>query len=189
MIRLNLLPPDLKADLYYSKKNARLYQFLIKLIAYFVFAVALMVIIGFIVYKNKELANEVKTMANAQTQVWKEAEDGAKDFAERLNLIEKIRKENIKWNIVFEEIAKSTPANVKLSSFDFTNNSKQRISFSGYALSNTDIGKFRELLSKSSIFEFVDIENISQANDPSDSSKKVLSFTMTMSLKQNEVRK
>ncbi len=189
MIRLNLLPPNIKDDIAYSKKNAAIFEFFTKLIACFVGLLTFVGVIGYIVYTNQQIAKEEKVATEAQLASWKNTEIDAKDFADRLNLVDKIRLDKIDWELVFAELAKSTPVNVKLASYDFSNNKTDRVGLTGFALSNTDIGTFRELLSKSALFQYVDIESVTAATDPVDSSKNVLSFKITMNLNQSEARK
>jgi Tfp pilus assembly protein PilN len=104
-------------------------------------------------------------------------------------LISKIRGDRLNWALVFSELEKSVPANVKLAAFDFTNNKTDRVSLTGFAITNTDIGTFREILSHSKLFQYVDIENVGTATDPVDSARNVLSFRITMSLNQAEAKK
>ena len=189
MTRLNLLPPEVKENIAYSKKNAALANLFKKMIACFVALIVFIGVVGYIVYTNQQIAKSEEGNAQAQLTTWSKTEVSAKDFADRLNLVDKIRGGKIDWTLVFTEIAKSTPANVRLSSFDFTNNSKDRVSFSGFAVSNADIGTFRELLAKSPLFQYVDIESVSASTDPFDSSKNVLSFKITMNLNLNEAKK
>lgn len=189
MIRLNLLPPEVKDDIAYSKKNADIFNLFIKLVACFVGLIAFVGVVGYIVYTNQEIARDEKAVTEAQLASWKNTENDAKDFADRLNLVDKINLDKIDWQLVFNELAKGTPVNVKLSSYDFTNNSTNRVGLAGFALTNTDIGTFRELLSKSKLFQYVDIENVTAATDPTDSGKAVLSFRITMNLNQTEAKK
>lgn len=189
MIRLNLLPPEIKESIDYSKKNASLYQVLMKLAAAFVVMAAVVGVVGYVVYTNKEIAQEEKAVMEAELASWKDTQTDAKDFSDRLNLVDKIQGEELNWELIFSELANSTPANVKLASYDFTSNSTTRVSLTGYAISNSDIGTFRELLSKSKLFQYVDIESVNAATDPADSSKDVLSFKITLSLNQTEAKK
>lgn len=189
MNRLNLLPPELKESIEYSKKNAALYQLFLKMLAGFVVLVGFMVVIGFIVYYGEVNATEEREVAKTQLESWDATGKDAKDFSDRLNLISKLKKEDLSWPLIFSEMSKSTPPNIRLASYDFANNSKDRVSITGYALSSTDIGKYRELLSSSVLFKFVDIESITQGNDPNDSSISALIFKMTMNLDQEEAKK
>lgn len=189
MIRLNLLPPELKEDIIYAKKNAAIYQLLIKLVAGFVIMATVVAVVGYITYTNQKIAEEEKTVAEQQLASWNNTEKDARDFSERLNLVMKIRGDKPNWQLVINELANSTPANVKLTSFDFTSNKENRVSLTGTALSNTDIGTFRELLSKSKLFQYVDIENTSAGVDNTNGAKDVIFFKITMNLNQAEVKK
>jgi Tfp pilus assembly protein PilN len=189
MIRLNLLPPNIKEDIDYAKKNAAIYQLLVKFVAGFIIMATTVGVVGYIVYSNKMIAEEEKAVTKAQLESWTNTERDALDFANRLNLVDKIDGEKINWDHVFAEIASSTPANVRLVSYDFTNNAKERVGLTGLAATNTDISTFRELLSKSSLFQYVDIESIVAATNPTDSSRKAASFKITMNLNLVEAKK
>lgn len=189
MIRLNLLPPEVKEGIDYSKKNAALYQLLLKVLAGFAVLVGLMVIVGSMVYYGKVGATEELEVAKSQLAAWNSTERDAKDFAARLSLISKLKKEDLNWPAIFAEMAKSTPPNIRLASYDFTNNSKERVIITGFALSNTDIGKYRELLSSSDLFKYVDIESIIQSNDPADATVKALLFKISLNLDQAGAKK
>jgi Tfp pilus assembly protein PilN len=188
MTRLNLLPPDIKTSIEYSKKNASIANLFTKLVACFVALITFIGVIGYTVYENQQVAKEERGAAESQHASWNNTEKDAKDFADRLNLVDKIQSDKIDWQLVFSELASSTPPNVKLSSYDFTDNSKSRVSLTGFALSNTDIGTFRELLSKAKLFQYVDIENVAAATDPV-TGANVLSFKITLSLNQTEAKK
>lgn len=189
MIRLNLLPPELKENIEYSKRNADLYQMLLKILAGFAILAGFMVIVGSMVYFGKIGATDNLEVAKSQSAAWSTTEKDAKDFADRLSLISKLKNEDLNWPLIFGEMAKSTPPNIRLASYDFTGNSKARVTITGYALSNTDIGKYRELLSASKVFNYVDIESITQGSDPIDSTVKALLFKISLNLDQKEARK
>jgi Tfp pilus assembly protein PilN len=189
MIRLNLLPPEIKESIEFSKKNASLYQMFLKSLAGFTVLVGVMIIVGATVYYNETGASDEREVAKNQLAAWDSTEHDAKDFADRLALISKLKKLDLGWPLVFSEMAKSTPPNIRLASYDFTNNATSRVSITGYALSNTDIGKYRELLSGSSLFKYVDIESITQGNDPTNSNVKSLLFKISMNLDQQEAKK
>ncbi len=189
MIKLNLLPPEIKEEILYSKKNAKIYNSLIELLGGFIILLIFIGTVWFVSYSTKRVLVFSKTVAEKQAASWGGVEKDAKDFSNRLVLVEKINKDKINWKIFFEEISKSTPNNVKLTSYDIVSSNKSRVNFNGFATSSTDISRFRELLSKSAIFEFVDIENMSAATDPIDSTRKGLTFRITTGLKLAEVKK
>jgi len=189
MIRLNLLPPELKENIEYSKKNARLYQMFLKTLAGFAVLAGLMVIVGSVVYYREIGATEEREVAKNQLAAWSNVEKDAKDFSERLTLISTLKKDDLSWSLIFSEMASSTPPNIRLASYDFNNNVKERVTITGYAVSNADIGKYRELLSSSKLFKFVDIESITQGNDPAAANTKALLFKISLNLDQVEAKK
>jgi Tfp pilus assembly protein PilN len=189
MIRLNLLPPEYRNDIEVSKKNARLYQYLIKLILGIVAAGAFMGVVGFFVWENQSIAQVSRDDAYSQLTVFGNVENEAKDFSSRLNLIQKLRADRIDWQLVFSQIASSTPSNVRIVSLDFTNAGSDRISFNGFALNNADVGSFRELLSHSALFKFVDIESISSGSDPGNTGRAGVNFRITLNLNVTEAKK
>jgi Tfp pilus assembly protein PilN len=189
MTRLNLLPPEYRVDIETSKKNAALYQNLIKVIAGLVLAGAFMGVIGYIVWNNQSVAQASRDDAYDQVSAFTAVQNTARDLNSRLSLIQKLRDDRIDWAKVFSEITKSTPANVRLTDIDFTNASTDRIAFSGFALSNTDVGSFRELLSNSTLFKFVDIESVTAGNDPSNSSRSGVNFVLSMTMDMTEAKK
>ena len=72
MIRLNLLPPEVKNEIDFSRKNARLYQYLVRMIAITFGIFSIMFVIGFIVWNNRILA--VETRSDAYIQLSKSAQ-------------------------------------------------------------------------------------------------------------------
>jgi hypothetical protein len=85
MIRLNLLPPEIKEEINFSHKNAILYQYLIQAIAYIFGVVALMFVVGFLVWNNKLIATDTKNDAEAQLSKMRQVEVEAKDLSSRIN--------------------------------------------------------------------------------------------------------
>jgi Tfp pilus assembly protein PilN len=189
MIKLNLLPPEIKEEISYSKKNAKIYTALIEFLGGFLILAIFIGTVWFVSFSTKRVLVFSKAVAEKQAAAWGDAEKDAKDFSDRLLLVERINKDKINWKIFFEEISKSTPSNVKLTSYDVITSNKSRVNFSGFASSSTDVSRFRELISKSGIFEFVDIESMSSATDPADSTRRGLTFKVTAGLKLSEVKK
>ncbi len=189
MIRLNLLPPEIKDEFEFSHKNANFYQYLVRSLAVISGIFALMFVIGFIVWNNKMVASEIRNDAAAQLAKMSQVETDAKDFHARLNLIDKIRKDKLNWNKIFTEVGNSTPAGARLIGFDFTDITTDRVSLSGFANSAADVGIYREQLSKTTIFQYVDVESVTAATDPVDNSRNGVTFRITASIKIAEAKK
>lgn len=189
MIRLNLLPPEVKEQIDYSHKNAQLYQILVQSLAVIFGVLACMFVIGFIVWNNRQIAEETRSDAFVQLSKLKQTEIDAKELNARLNLIDKIRKDKLNWTKIFTEIANNTPSGVRLNGFDFTNAQKDRVTFGGFAGTAGDVGTYREQLSKSALFKFVDVESLTASDDPSDGTRQGFTFRITFSLDLQEAKK
>ncbi len=189
MIRLNLLPPEIKEEIEYSHKNANYYQYLVRSLAVISGIFALMFVIGFIVWNNKIVASEIRQDAATQLAKMSQVEIDAKDFYARLNLIDKIRKDKLNWNKIFTEVGNSTPSGVRLIGFNFTDINTDRIAINGFANSAADVGIYREQLSKTTIFQFVDVESVTAGTDPVDNSRAGVTFRITASFKVAEAKK
>lgn len=183
------MPPEIKKELGYGRKNAKIYQNLLRLFAIFFATIALMGFVYLVVLDNLILATHNRKSAQFQNSRLEETKISATDIYNRINLIGKLRKDRLNWEHIFSDIAKSTPAGVRLIGFDFTNISKNRVELVGFALSNADVGNFRELLSESSIFQYIDIENLSAGADPLDSNKSGVTFKISLNLKISEANK
>jgi len=189
MIRLNLLPPEIKEQIDYSHKNAHLYQMLVQSLAVMFGVFACMFVIGFIVWNNRQIAEETRSDAYIQLSKLSQTETDAKDLNARLNLIDKIRKDKLNWTRIFTEIANSTPSGVRLTNFDFTNAVKDRVAFSGFASTAGDVGIYRQQLSKSALFQYVDVESLTASNDPIDKERDGFTFRITFNLNVQEAKK
>jgi len=189
MIRLNLLPPEIKKELDYSKRNAKIYQNLLRLIAIFFATTVIMGFVWFVVWNNFNNIKRSKEDAEFQHSRLAGIQVTATDINNRINLIGKLRNDRLNWSFIFSEISKSTPPNVRLINYDFTNASKDRVEIVGFALSNADVGNFRELLSQSKIFQYVDIENVSTGADPMGTNNVGVTFKISLNLNVNEAKK
>jgi Tfp pilus assembly protein PilN len=189
MNRINLLPVELKKEIELSKKNAKISENLWRLLAVFFVMLGLLLMVGTLVISKEMINSAGKAAVVAELSDWAGTEKDAKDFASRLATISGIESKAVDWSKVLNEVSKATPSNVRLKAADFTGNGTKRITFEGVALSDKDVVTFRELLSKSSIFEYVDIEKISSGIDSSNGNSRVRSFTITANMKANEVKK
>ncbi len=189
MIRLNLLPPDIKEERKYSRKNAKIYEGIVRGAAIVLTLLVMMFIIGFIVWNNRNIARESRNDASKQVSNMKEVEVTATDIYSRLQLISKLKSDRINWNKVLSELAAQTPASVKLVNIDFTNADKDRVNLAGFASASADVGIFRDQLSKTTLFQYIDLESVSAATDPADKAKNGVSFRITLTLNMNEAKK
>jgi Tfp pilus assembly protein PilN len=183
MISVNLLPPEMQAEISDSKKNrialSSLYQMLLLL---FVFIV---IFIGFYLYfqsilnsKKSSYEQDIKT-----TEKYGALEESAKKIAEKIDTIKKINAENGTWNGLIGEINTIVPTGVTLNSIKIDTSTKTRGQITGYAASKTNVAAFRDAMEKSKKFQYVDIENSTTQEDPT-TKREVENFTITFSLEK-----
>ena len=189
MTRLNLLPPEIKKEIDYSNSNARLYQFLVRLIACGFFVLTAVFLIGYIVWSNQPNFLEVRYNTYQELTKMSQVEINSRDLYSRLILINKVRTDQFNWKKIMSEISSTLPSGVRITSYDFTNASTARVTISGFADTTSGVGLYRENLSKSKIFKYVDIESIVAAKDPADTKKTGFSFSLTMNLNLSEAKK
>jgi len=188
MIRLNLLPEGIKDEIRFAKNNYKISQNFMRVVLVFLILFATQIVM-ILIFKTKESAAiENKNMALEQNLKWKDIEAQSKDFADRLTLIKKIENENINWQIVFDEIAKCTPENIMLDSLNFPSDTTKNAKLTGVALTDKDVATYRQLLAESEIFEFVDIESISEGSDPLGTDREMRAFVFTTKLVLDKVK-
>ena len=189
MNKLNLLPPEIKAEIDYAHKNAKLYQYLVRGIACIFAILALMFVIGYIVWNNQEIASQTRSDAYAELGKMDQVDADSHDLYMRLSLIDKIRKTRLNWTKIFDEISASTPTGVRLISYNFTNAATDRVAISGFAATSGEVGSYREQLSKSTLFQYVDVESLIAGNDPADNTRTGFTFSISLTLKMTEAEK
>lgn len=185
MKTLSLLPPEIREEIELSKKNAKLRQyFYFSVMTATCLMVVYMVAIFFLYTQKTELERQ-KVLAKDQISSQETSFAKAKDLSSRIDLIKKIIKNSINWNLLFSEVAKQTPQNVQIDTF-VTKKNDPRVKVNGTALTDKDAVAFKENLAKSEMFEYVDIESILQGKDKDNRPVKV--FVMSFSLKMDKVK-
>jgi Tfp pilus assembly protein PilN len=183
MYSLNLLPPEIKQEINYSKKNAKLVKYLGISLSAFLIILALFVVLAMAVNNEKTMAETQKASAQEIIEQNKEIEINANDLSERLKLIKKLKNGRTDWNAIFRSLADNTPTGVQLDSISFTLKEKTRAKITGFARSDRDIVLFKDLVNASEYFDYVDIENISEASDPTGGGAETKSFAISLTLK------
>jgi Tfp pilus assembly protein PilN len=182
MFSLNLLPPEIKEEIAYSKKNARILKYLGFSLSGFILIFAFFFGLGLAI-KNKQSVYEVeKTSAQRILETSKDTQAKANDLSERLKLIKKLKDGRTDWNAIFEALSANTPTGVQLASIDISTEKNSRVKITGLAKTDRDIALFKDLLAQSKVFEYVDIENISEASDPTGGNQPTKSFMINLNL-------
>ncbi|MDD5693183.1 MAG: PilN domain-containing protein [Patescibacteria group bacterium] len=182
MNNLNLLPPEIKDEINYAKKNAKLVSTLTLLLSVCIVFFAFFLVLIIIINDQKNIANIEKEFSTKLVQDKASMEQKASDLSKRLVLVKKLKDNRTDWDTILKKITESTPAGLQLQSVQITNNEKNRAIISGIALSDRDIVLFKDLLTATNYFKYVDIESITEngkAASGADQKVFVLSFTLS----------
>ncbi len=188
MIRLNLLPENIREEIDYAKSNYKITQNFMRVISIFLVLFVFQAVLAFVLIREESNAKVVRDQAKAQNEKWSELETEAKDFSSRLTLINKLEKENINWIKVFTALSDAMPYNVMLDSIEFQADTSADIRISGRALSDADVGLFRKLLVDEGYFEFADIEKITNGSDPKGLDRDTRDFVINTRLVVSKVK-
>lgn len=181
MIKVNLLPDDVKLEIIQAKKNSELINIFIKTLIVLLFTILL---IGFIYfyYKN-EITLSSKKLIDKEKSIdqYGNLQEEATKISERINTIKKIEKSTFKWSGLMSEINKVVPTGVYLTGIKMDSVTKNRGQITGYAASKNEVATLRESLEKSKLFEYVDIESSLTQNDPASGLERE-NFTISLTL-------
>ncbi len=185
MNRLNLLPPEIKEEINYAKKNAKLVSRLTLILSICIAMIVFFVVLAIIIRDQENIAKAEKEFAEKLVQDKAPVEQKSSDIAIRLALIKKLKTQRTDWEEIFQKISANTPAGLQLQSIEMTNNEKTRATISGMALSDRDIVLFKDLLSGTDAFKYVDIESITEGGKSTEGQTQKL-FVLTFTIQENK---
>lgn len=184
MATINLLPPEFKENIYYSKKNI---QAIRKLWIVFI-AISILGLTFFALYKflSADLYTIKKDVIFAEGNIasYGDLEKDAKKLSEHLSTIEKIQNDYPYFSKILSEITSLLPKNSNLTYIKLFKNTKDRVSITGLAENKRAVAIFREALENSSLFSDVDIEAITV--DVQTTKEK---FTISLTLEKDSLKK
>lgn len=191
MVKLNLLPPEERTKKKIIKEN---------LWALFLSFIAIISMAGFVIFlimiqtdfdlDTKKLDNDITTQKEENSE-YKDTEEAVKTLNENIELITKLENQNIRWSDILKEIRSRIPTNATLTEIAITLESDNNKTDSGIPMLTLEgtsvnlfpIAKFRESLSGSDRFTYVDFESAS-ANEES----IVYGFILKLKIKTNNER-
>lgn len=182
MNRLNLLPPEIKGEIRFAKKNAKLINYLTLFLSLCIILIAFFLVLAIVIRDQENIAKIERDFSADLVQDKMDIKQKSSDLASRLALIKKLKGERTDWDTILKKIADNTPSGLQLQSVQMTNNQKTRATISGIANSDKDVVLFKDLLTNSGIFKYVDIESITENGTSTSGSVKklfVLTFTIT----------
>ena len=182
MISLNLLPPEIKSEIYYAKKNTRLSKSFRLTVLLTVSLLAFFGLLFFIIRNENNLATERKELAANRVVENQGTEEESIDLANRLLKIKKLKSEQTDWNEILSVLSQSTPPGLRIQTLTLNKDIKSKGKITGIARSDRDIALFKELLAENEIFKYVDVESITGANSAT-SSEQRKTFVISLYLK------
>jgi Tfp pilus assembly protein PilN len=162
---INLLPPSLKEQITYAKRNARL-------IGYLWLIIALATIVGGIFggslfLLNNKQAGALATLKERQTVIdsYTKLQADATALNVRLATIKVIQTSQARFSSLLSDLAAYTPKDVFITSINLTGDDKQPVRLSATATSYGSAVALREALAKSPRVSGADIADISNPAD------------------------
>lgn len=191
MVKLNLLPPEERTKKKIIKENLwALFLSFIAIISMAGFVIFLIMIQADFDLDTKKLDNDITTQKE-ENSGYKDTEEAVKTLNENIELITKLENQNIRWSDILKETRSRIPTNATLTEITITLESDNNKTDSGIPMLTLEgtsvnlfpIAKFRESLSGSDRFAYVDFESAS-ANEES----IVYGFILKLKIKTNNER-
>ena len=184
---INLLPPTIKQEIRFSKRNARLVGYL-KLTTFLVVILAGSLFTGrWYLDQQAAAADKAVTETEAESAKYKQLQDDAKSLNSRLTAIQAIQKSQAKFSILLGDLAQTMPQGTAISSIVLTGDDKKPVKLTVKALDyKTAIG-FRDNITKSKRISAADIDQI-QLDQPQPGQPQFYTVTVTFSFNPGKAR-
>lgn len=182
MATINLLPPEFKENIFYSKKNIKAIRRLWMALV----LISLLTLAFFAIYKflSVDLGAVKREVSYEEENIrsYGSLEKDAKELSDHLETIKKIENDYPYFSKILTKIGSVMPANLNLTSIKVAKDTKQRVQLSGLADSKRTVAAFRESLENSAEFSYVDIESILLNEDLKEK------FTLTLTLEKGSLK-
>lgn len=174
---INLLPPDLKEQVSFAKRNRMALRYLRLLI---VVVAALAGVFGGTFYllaqQGQAVANDVADKQKTIASLNKTFTPKAKDASDRLNAIKYVQGTQTRFSAVVADIAKVVPQGVSIDSITLTGDDKTPVRVAVTAQSYSKALAFRNSLITSPRVAGADLENISSSSGGAYQTSVVIAF-------------
>lgn len=163
---INLLPPELKDDVRYSKLNA-------KMIRYVVLVIILAALIGlsfgaasFKLRQDQADLDSQVSQQEAQLAQFNGLEDKAKQLSARLDSVQLALSSQNHLSSFLTELARLAPSGVYVVGLDIATTPAPSVHFTVFGNSPASLGAYRDLLATSPKIAAVDIQSVAPGQDP-----------------------
>lgn len=159
---INVLPPEVKTDIRYSKLNVTLLRYSI-----------LVIIVGVILFSSFELADRLAAgrVDNASQQLdnrqeiiseFKNLETDVATLENKLNLINTLLSERPRFSLLLQDLAQALPQGSYITSIALDGDASEPLEITLNAQSYEQAGVVRNALADTTRFTFVDILNVTK---------------------------
>lgn len=162
---INLLPPEVKTAVRYSRYNALVVHYLgLTVMVSLLLAGGLL---GGRYYLNQQIktAGDQITTTNQQMTTYRNLQAQATTLNTRLAAIQSIQKSQAKFSVLLSDLAQYMPVGTEISSITLTGDDKQPVRLSVRATDYKTALGFRDSITRSHRISAADIEAISAAAD------------------------
>ncbi len=157
---INLLPPELKNQIAFAKRNATLVRYFRALI---IAAIVLALVVTgsdwFVKHRLDQAAHDLADRM-AKIATYSTTEQNAKNLQDQLQAISQVQQGQTHFSTLLQELATLTPAGVSWDSLNLSSDNKKPSQITVTANSFAAISGFRDALASSKRVQGVDIENI-----------------------------
>lgn len=161
MKELNLLPPQIKAEIAYAKRNAIIVHYI-----FLTLTVAVAIGAGFWgshFYLNQQLTEKADSIAAKELLAagYKDIENAAKTLNGRVAAIKAIQDSQPKFSAVLSDLAKTVPQAASITALSLTGDDTKPVKISADAANYQTAVSFRDALAASPRISGADIDSIS----------------------------
>lgn len=162
---INVLPPEVKSQLNYAKRNSRLLRY-VSLTGLVLLALSALLGTGFW-YADRQINSYQQSLAIKQTERQSHAETEAKieSLQANLNLIDKLLTEKTRYSILLNDLAAVLPDNSYITHLTLTGDDKEPLEISVATDSFNRAAEVRNGLISSKRIKSADIQNVSENED------------------------
>jgi Tfp pilus assembly protein PilN len=157
---INLLPPSIKEQIAYSKRNTVLMHYLRMTV---LVGLSLAAILAGALMYAKQQANAAETEAlqkQAQAAAMSDVEVKAKALAVRVNSIKTIQSNRPRFSGLLSDLSQALPGGTALSGVNLSGDEKRPLAISATADSYNTAVALRDTLASSSRFQQVDLQSV-----------------------------
>ncbi len=162
---INILPPELKEQISFAKRNNRLLRLLIIGLMVAILLGALM--IGSLWYVNRQITNLDQVLASRQqaANAYQDTETKVQALESNLNILQKLLIQKTHYSALLSDLASTLPSGAYINHLVLTGDDTQPMEILLTAKSFNQAAQIRNALSQSSRIKSADIQSITKNQD------------------------